>query len=146
MTKPTPDSPFDLHLVQSFFDPATCRELMVEMRRPPAAAALTYGQGALGAVTERVRKVERIMPSGVPVKHVTQRLMEYREKAREHFGINLTSCEVPQFLRYRVGDFLVAHQDGNTGLISLDTDRSRRISVTIFLRLGTLPGRYRSRY
>ena len=137
MTKPAPDSPFDLHLVRSFLDPATCRELMVEMRRSPAASALTYGQGASGAVNERVRKVERIMPSGVTVKHVTQRLMEYREQTREHFGINLSSCEVPQFLRYRVGDFFVAHQDGNTGLISLDTDRSRRISVTIFLNRQT---------
>jgi predicted 2-oxoglutarate/Fe(II)-dependent dioxygenase YbiX len=32
-----------------------------------------------------------------------------------------------------VGDFFVAHQDGNTGLLRLDSDQSRRISVSIFL-------------
>jgi SM-20-related protein len=29
--------------------------------------------------------------------------------------------------------FFVAHQDGNTGPVNLDTDRTRRISVSIFL-------------
>jgi SM-20-related protein len=35
------------------------------------------------------------------------------------------------------GDFFVAHQDGNTGLLRLDTDHSRRISVSIFLNTQT---------
>jgi predicted 2-oxoglutarate/Fe(II)-dependent dioxygenase YbiX len=35
-------------------------------------------------------------------------------------------------LRYGVGDFFVAHQDGNTGLLRLDTEL-RRISLVIFL-------------
>ena len=60
------------------------------------------------------------------------RLTAYREKIEEYFKVSLSGCEDPQFLRYRVGDFFVAHQDGNTGLVRLDTDRSRRISVSIF--------------
>jgi len=59
--------------------------------------------------------------------------MDHREKVAEHFGNNLSSCEKPQFLCYRTGDFFVAHQDGNTGLVSLDSDKSRLISVSIFL-------------
>ncbi len=114
MTKATPDSPFDLLLVMSFLNP-------------------TYGQGGPGSVNKRVRKVERLMPARETVEHVTRRLIEYGEKVGEHFWINVSDCEEPQFLRYRVGDFFVAHQDGNTGLILLDTDRSRRISVSIFL-------------
>jgi SM-20-related protein len=50
-----------------------------------------------------------------------------------HFDLNLKNFEEPQFLSYRVGDFFVAHQDGNTGLIQLETDRTRRVSVSIFL-------------
>lgn len=133
MTKPTPDSPFDLLLVASFLDPETCRELITEMRRSPAAPAVTYGQGDAGSVNERVRKVERLMPARETVEHVTGRLIDYRQKVGKHFGISLSGCEEPQFLRYRVGDFFVAHQDGNTGLLQLDTDRSRRISISIFL-------------
>ncbi len=133
MTKPTSDSRFDLHLVRGFFDAETCRELIAELRRSPAAAAVTYGQGEAGSVSERVRKVERLMPPKETVEHVTRRLVEYREKVREHFRISLSGCEEPQFLRYRVGDFFVAHQDGNTGLVRLDTDQSRRISISVFL-------------
>jgi len=133
MTKAIPDSHFDLLLVMSFLDPETCRELITEMRRSPAAPAITYGQGGPGSVNKRVRKVERLMPARETVEHVTRRLIEYGEKVGEHFWINVSDCEEPQFLRYRVGDFFVAHQDGNTGLILLDTDRSRRISVSIFL-------------
>jgi len=131
MTKPSTD--FDLHLVSGFFDPGNCRELIAEMCRSPAGPAVTYGQGDAGSVNERVRKVERLMPARETIEHVTRRLVECREKVGEHFGINASDCEEPQFLRYRVGDFFVAHQDGNTGLILLDTDQSRRISISIFL-------------
>jgi len=50
-----------------------------------------------------------------------------------HFGAEVSECEEPQFLRYKTGDFFVAHQDGNTKLIRLDSDRLRRISVSVFL-------------
>ena len=73
------------------------------------------------------------MPARETLEHVTRRLIDYRQKVGKHFGISLSGCEEPQFLRYRVGDFFVAHQDGNTGLLRLDTDRSRRISISIFL-------------
>src|SRR5712692_3560508 len=127
------DTDFDLHLVSGFLDPGTCRELITEMRRSPAVPAVTYGQGDAGSINERVRKADRLMPSRETVAHVTRRLIDYRQKVGEHFEISLSGCEEPQFLRYRVGDFFVAHQDGNTGLVQLDTDRSRRISISIFL-------------
>lgn len=133
MTQPAPDSPFDLLLISGFIDPRTCLELIAEMRRSPAQPAETYGQGELGLINERVRRVERLMPARKTVEEVWRRLMEYSEKIGQHFGISLSGCEEPQFLRYRVGDFFVAHQDGNTGLLQLDTDRSRRISISIFL-------------
>jgi SM-20-related protein len=133
MTKPTPDAPFDLYLLERFLDPDICRELIAEMRRSPSAPAVTYGQGGPGSINERVRKVESLMPSRETVEHVTRRLIDNSQKVGARFGISLSSCEEPQFLRYRVGDFFVAHQDGNTGLVRLDTDRSRRISISIFL-------------
>jgi len=137
MTKPTPDSPFDIHLVRGFFDPETCRDLITEMRRSSAAPALTYGQGDAGSVNERVRKVERLLPARETVEQVTNRLIDCRQQVGKHFGVNLSDCEEPQFLRYRVGDFFVAHQDGNTGLVRLNTDESRRVSISIFLNRQT---------
>jgi len=122
-----------LHLARSFFDVETCRELIVEMRRSSSSPALTYAKDNLGSVDEKVRKVARLMPSPETVAYVARRLTAYREKVEEYFKVSLSGCEDPQFLRYQVGDFFVAHQDGNTGLVRLDTDRSRRISVSIFL-------------
>lgn len=54
----------------------------------------------------------------------------------EHFRVELNECEEPQFLRYKEGDFFVAHQDGNTGLLRLDTEQ-RLVSTVIFLSLET---------
>lgn len=102
------------------------------MRSSAASPALTYGKGD-AAVDERVRRVRQISVSAETTGYMSQRLGEQRPAIANHFEINLDSFEPPQFLCYRVGDFFVAHQDGNTGLVDLDTDRSRRISVSVFL-------------
>jgi SM-20-related protein len=124
---------FDLYVVREFFDSETCRDLIFEMRRSPASAAVTYGQETSGVINENVRRVARVQPSAETIARVTQRLMDERANVAEHFGLSVDHCEEPQFLCYRPGDFFVAHQDGNTGLINLDTDRLRRVSVSIFL-------------
>jgi SM-20-related protein len=133
MAKPNSDSPLDLHLARDFFDAETCRDLIREMQRSPASPAVTYGQDKAGSINDRVRKVTRLLLSPETVANITRRLMDYREEIGAHFGVNLSACEDPQFLCYRVGDFFVAHQDGNTGLLRLDTDQSRRVSISIFL-------------
>ena len=131
MTRGKPD--FDLYLIGNFFDVETCRDLIAEMRSSPAAPAVTYGQGSSGEVNEAVRKVARVQPLQKTITLVAQRLLEHRERVAEHFRVILSHCEQPQFLCYRTGDFFVAHQDGNTGLVSLDTDKFRQVSVSIFL-------------
>jgi len=133
MTKPQRSDHFDLYLVKDVFDTDTCRELIAEMQSSPINPAVTYGHTGSGVVDERVRKVAQVRPSEEFVAQVRQRLIDDRESVADHFGINLSSCEEPQFLCYRTGDFFVAHQDGNTGLVNLDTDKSRRVSVSIFL-------------
>ncbi len=140
MTEPDLTAHFALQLIRGFFDAETCSDLISELRRSPASPAVTYGQSQAGSVNERVRNVTRLIPSQSTVEFVMHRLMVHRTRFEEHFGVALSSCEEPQFLCYQVGDFFVAHQDGNTGLLQLDTDQSRRISVSIFLnRQSELP-------
>jgi SM-20-related protein len=124
---------FDLHLARDFFDAEICEALTAELRMSPANPAVTYKKGRVGSVDERVRKVARLIPAPGTVELVQQRLSLYRETLIRHFGIKLERFEEPQFLRYRVGDFFVVHQDGNTGLINLESDKFRRVSVSIFL-------------
>jgi SM-20-related protein len=137
MTKPEPDNSFDLYMVENFFDAETCRNLIQEMRRSPVSPATVYGRVESGAVDERVRKVARPMPSHETIERVRRRLLEYQAEVGEHFGISLSICEEPQFLHYRVGDFFVAHQDGNTGMLLSEREQTRKVSVVIFLNRQT---------
>jgi SM-20-related protein len=67
-------------------------------------------------------------------------LLECKGQVEEHFEISLSDCEEPQFLRYQVGDFFVAHQDGNAPLLQFDRDRVRIVSAVIFLsQQSTVP-------
>ena len=79
-----------------------------------------------------MRRTVRVKPSQQTVDLIIQKLLACKEAVEKHFVVTLNECEEPQFLRYRVGDFFVAHQDGNTGLMLLDSEK-RRISTVIFL-------------
>ncbi len=124
---------FNLYLARGFFNARICGELIAELSGAAEDSATVYGLGESGSVDERVRKVARLAPSPKTVERVRRQLLEIREKVGAHFGLTIRDCEEPQFLRYRVGDFFVAHQDGNTGLLRSDRERSRQISVVIFL-------------
>jgi predicted 2-oxoglutarate/Fe(II)-dependent dioxygenase YbiX len=127
------DQPFfDLYSVKSFLKEEICREFIAEMRNSAASPALTYGKGA-AAIDDNVRRVKRVHPSPQSVELIRRGLEEQRESIAGHFVVSLTGLEEPQFLCYGVGDFFVAHQDGNTGLVNLESDRTRRVSVTVFL-------------
>ncbi len=123
---------FDFLVLPAFFDAQTCEEIVDELRLASGSQAPIYGQGPSGSIDERVRKAARRMPSAETVEYVRQRLWECKREVEERFRIILSECEEPQFLLYRVGDFFVAHQDGNTGLMRMDTE-ARRVSVVVFL-------------
>ncbi len=124
---------FDLFTSNNFFDAKYCAELINELEQSRTGAATVYGRDDYGSVDVNVRKTERLRPSQGTAERVTEKLVAYRDEVGRHFRITLTTCEEPQFLRYRVGDFFVAHQDGNTGLIESVREQSRKISVVIFL-------------
>ena len=130
----------DLFVVKDFFEPHVCDAIRAEMKTTNAGPATVYGKGDSGAVDANVRKTLRVIPSPETVNLVTERLLSCKPDIAEHFSRALNECEVPQFLRYREGDFFVAHQDGNTGMLRLDTER-RLVSTVIFLsRESELPG------
>lgn len=122
----------DLFIVKQFFDVDTCQRLAAEMISADGAPATVYGRTTSGAVDERTRRTLRLSPSPDSLTLVKDQLESFRPRVEEYFGVTLQEVEEPQFLRYREGDFFVAHQDGNTGLLRLDTE-SRLVSVVIFL-------------
>jgi SM-20-related protein len=124
---------FNLYLDSEFLDAHTCGEIKKELASVPHNPATVYGSSASGAIDEAMRKTIRLAPSAQTVEYVTAKLVAAREPIAAHFGIDLTKHEDPQFLRYEVGNFFVAHQDGNTGLMLSDREQFRKVSVVIFL-------------
>jgi SM-20-related protein len=132
MPDSTPAAWPNLFVAKQFLEPGTCRAIVAEMSVAQGDAAIVYGRGASGSVDQNVRQTLRIRPSAATVELITNRLWELKQVLEKHFAVALSECEDPQFLRYREGDFFVAHQDGNTGLLRLDSER-RLVSTVIFL-------------
>lgn len=124
--------PPDLFVAKQFLEPVACRNIVAEMSAAQGDDATVYGGTASGAVDQNVRRTLRIRPPVETAQLITRRLLELRAAVEKLFDIALSECEDPQFLRYREGDFFVAHQDGNTGLLRLESER-RRVSTVIFL-------------
>ena len=122
----------DLFGVSQFLEPSLVDAIVAELKAATGSAATVYGSTVSGSVEESVRRTFRIKPSNETVALVIQKLLELKEAVEKHFDVVLKECEEPQFLRYREGDFFVAHQDGNTGLLRLPTEE-RLISTVIFL-------------
>jgi SM-20-related protein len=122
----------DLFVAEQFLDPGTCRQIVAEMSAAQGDEATVYGRTTSGSVDQSVRQTLRIRPSTAMVESVVHCLLGVKHVVEQHFAVGLSECEDPQFLRYREGDFFVAHQDGNTRLTRLNTER-RLVSTVMFL-------------
>lgn len=118
----------DLFEIERFLDDDTRVRLVAELDSIGGAPATVLS----GEVHAMSRKTTRVAVSPETRALVRQRLMDRKPELEAHFGIALTECEDPQFLRYETGDYFVPHQDGNTPLV-WDDSRFRRISAVIFL-------------
>ena len=105
---------------------------MTEMSAVQGRSSVVYGSSQSGVVDETTRKSLRLTPSNETVELIVGRLLACMDEIARHFAVKLDECEPPQFLRYQKGDFFVAHQDGNTGMLRLDTER-RLVSIVMFL-------------
>ncbi|HYO75207.1 MAG TPA: 2OG-Fe(II) oxygenase [Thermoanaerobaculia bacterium] len=106
-------------------------ELRAALQEADSVAAVVYG-GAQPGVDRRVRSVQALQVDEALRGSVVTLLDAARARIAAHFEVALERAEEPQFLRYVPGDFFVAHQDGNTGLVRADSEQ-RRISAVIFL-------------
>ena len=122
----------ELLIVKQFFEPHVCGEMLAELMSAPSNSSTVAGRGPTRTVDEGVRKSLRLQPSNETIELVTRSLLERRAEVEKYFAVTLDECEDPQFLHYRIGDYFVAHQDGNTGLLRLESER-RKISVIVFL-------------
>ena len=121
-----------LFVERGFLDAVTLAELFEAVRASAGAPATVYGRGDSGAVDERVRRTTRVRVPREVEEKVGRLLLARAPEVEERFGLTLEELEEPQFLRYGPGDFFVAHQDGNTGLLR-SAREERKVSAVIFL-------------
>jgi SM-20-related protein len=123
--------------VENFLDDETCRKIIGDLRTGSEAPAWVYGGQTTAGVERNIRRAARIEVPAHVQQDVAKRFRELMEPLEKQFGVSLTEIEAPQFLRYRPGDFFVAHQDGNTPLVHDDT-RFRKLSVVVFLNTQSI--------
>jgi SM-20-related protein len=126
---------FDLLVERDFLDAATLAEMFSAVRESQGRPATVYGRAGSddsGAVDERVRRTTRVAPPLEMEELVRALLLSRMFAMEEYFGLSLNELEEPQFLRYEAGDYFVAHQDGNTGMLRSERE-NRKVSVVIFL-------------
>ncbi|HEU0299863.1 MAG TPA: 2OG-Fe(II) oxygenase [Longimicrobium sp.] len=122
----------DLLELEGFLDDATRAGLVAELDAAHATPSTVLSGEAGGRVDTAARRSKRIAASAETREMIRERLMARKAEIEAHFGIAVTECEEPQFLRYETGDYFVPHQDGNTPMV-WDDSRFRRISIVIFL-------------
>ena len=103
-----------------------------EMRDVQGDPALIYGTTPSGKVDERVRRAAVVRVSTEILDDVTRLLADQAAGLASRFRTEPLHAEPPLFLRYREGDFFVAHQDGNTPVVH-DHTRFRRVSISVLL-------------
>ena len=112
-----------------------CEDIVTAMCSSESGPATLYGRTESSTIDNNIRRSLKCELSPTIASLVKKRLHESISEIEKYFSVKLNECEEPQFLHYRVGDFFVAHQDGNTGMLRLDQE-SRRVSVVIFLSSG----------
>lgn len=122
----------DLYEIDDFLDDATRADLVAQLDEIAGAPATVLSAEPGGIVRGAVRRTTRLTVPPEVRERVRDALMSRRQELGAHFGVELTECEDPQFLRYETGDFFVPHQDGNTPMV-YDDSRFRRVSAVLFL-------------
>src|SRR5829696_6515394 len=109
--RPSPPPPhprmIDLFHIDDFLDPATRASIVAELHAAAGAPATVLSADMAGRM-DASRRTTRVAVSPETRALVKQRLMDRKAEIEAHFGVKVTECEDPQFLRYETGDYFVA--------------------------------------
>ena len=130
----------DLLVERGFLDGSTLADVLAAVRASQGQPATVYGRSDSSTVDVGMRRTTRLSPPA-EVEELVRRLLLARISAvEEHFGSGVKELEEPQFLRYEAGDFFVAHQDGNTGMLRSEREERKVSTVTFLNSRSEMPG------
>lgn len=120
-------------LAEGFLDQRRCHNLIDEILRSDSSPAKTVGKDDAVSVDENYRRTRSAKVSRATRLSIYQDLYCLKSRFEDHFGVELEGCDVPQFLRYREGDFFRLHKDVSDDDVVATRNSNRKISVVIFL-------------
>jgi SM-20-related protein len=127
-----------LLVISDFLDTHLCAKLRAEMSSVEhTPSIIVEGETCAEKLNEEVRKTKQAEVSGSTLSSMRARLLSLKPRLEDHFNLALTSCEEPQFLVYKQGDFFHAHQDKSDNPNKPDYVKKRRLSVLVFLNAQT---------
>jgi predicted 2-oxoglutarate/Fe(II)-dependent dioxygenase YbiX len=124
---------FGVFVARGFLDAELTSRLRAEMEASARKPATVGGKYSGYAVDESVRRTKWAQVAEETRDLVHDKMMSLKPLLEEHFGLQLTDCQLPQFLVYREGDFFVAHRDSRHDAEATDISRERKVATVLFV-------------
>jgi predicted 2-oxoglutarate/Fe(II)-dependent dioxygenase YbiX len=123
-----------LYVEPKLFSAELCEEIAAEMQRVPQdPLRVVDGDTAKHRMKLNVRRTKGASVSDSLVKSTHDVLQSLIEPLRNHFGLDLSGCEQPQFLVYTEGDYFKPHSDSDYSEEKPQYIRDRKLSVIVFV-------------
>jgi predicted 2-oxoglutarate/Fe(II)-dependent dioxygenase YbiX len=120
--------------MKDFFDAGMCARLRADGRAATCVPATVLRDG-VSTVDDRIRRTKQAQLPRSTSSAIEARFNSVIPALENHFDLTLTSCQPPQLLVYRKGDYFKPHQD-NIDYANGAESRSiskRKVSAVVFL-------------
>src|SRR5262245_25803366 len=124
-----------LFVRRGFLSAECCRDIRQEMAAGARLPAMVRPSGEAGGVVDQAtRRTGVANVSESTTRIVEEGLRATKPALAEHFQVQLTGWQKPQFYMYEPGDFFLPHRDRDAeDPAAPDWIKARQVSVSIFL-------------
>ena len=119
--------------LKDFLDAESCHAIQAQMHLPQSIRPAEISRDGMERIDEAIRKTKLVKIDKQTKSSIEERVTSIKSQIKAHFEVELDTCENPQFLAYKEGDFFKPHTDSITSSTAHDFVQQRRVSVVLFL-------------
>ncbi len=124
---------FGIYVRESFLSSEQCDRMREEMISSELIEPAKVTNKGIDAVRTRSRSTRLVRVSEATRDEVKTLMQAQGPALARHFGVSLSSFEVPQYLLYREGDFFYPHTDSSNEPDAHEYIRDRKVSLVLFV-------------